>query len=200
MKFSLLLLLACSAFGIAAERPSGFLGIAWGASPEEAKRVLQNRPGVVFPENADDYRIELTGGTFAGQNVAKWVIEFPERKFASAAVTLKTETNASAVYKEFRTQLATKYGSATTDKKSGGTIKGGGQPTPAMSMAMWRFRPTMKDKDSVVISAEINGDKRGNEDSGTVVIRYVNETLAGTVGGASSTAAKLTAPVKKEDL
>ncbi|MEO6785510.1 MAG: hypothetical protein ABI318_05190, partial [Chthoniobacteraceae bacterium] len=77
MKLPLILLLACNGLALAAERPGGFLGIAWGASPEEAKRVLQKRPGIQFPENADDYHIEMTGGSFAGQPVAKWVIEFP---------------------------------------------------------------------------------------------------------------------------
>jgi hypothetical protein len=87
MKLPVILLLACNALALAVERPAGFLGIAWGASPEEVKRVLQKRPGVTFPENADDYKIELTGGAFAGQPVAKWVIEFPDRKFAVATVT-----------------------------------------------------------------------------------------------------------------
>ena len=203
MKLPLLLLLACNALALAVERPSGFLGIAWGASPEEAKRALQKRPGVTFPENADDYKIELTGGTFAGQPVKKWVIEFPDRKFASATVTLKTDTNGSAVYKEFRAQLVTKYGSATADKKTGGTAKKGAQPHPAMSAATWKFLPNMKEKNSVLISAEIAGAtmKGGEETGGTVTIKYVNETLTGaaaTVNG--KPAPKTTAPVKKEDL
>ena len=116
MKLPLILLLACNAIALAAERPNGFLGIPWGASPEEVKRVLQKRPGVIFPENADDFHIEVTGGTFAGQPVAKWVIEFPERKFASAAVTLKTEGSAGTAYNEFQNQLVSKYGPTTTAK------------------------------------------------------------------------------------
>src|SRR5437879_862242 len=103
MKFPLLILLLLNAAAFAAERPKGFLGIAWGASPEEAKRVLQARSGVKFPEESDDYHVEVTGGSFAGQPVTKWVLEFPDRKFGSASVTLKTEGNASAVFKEFKT-------------------------------------------------------------------------------------------------
>ncbi len=204
MKLPLALLLACSPLALA-ERPSGFLGIPWGASPEEAKRVLQKRPGVTFPENADDYHIELTGGTFAGQPVAKWVIEFPDRKFASAAVTLKTEGNASSVYKEFRSQLTSKYGSATTDRKIGaGSGKTKAQQAQASgNMAVWKFTPTMKDKSQVVISAEVSGvAARGGDTQGSVTIKYVNETLTGAAapaGGAS--ASKPAQPaVKKEDL
>ena len=200
MKLPLILLLACHAMAFAAERPTGFMGIAWGSSPEEAKRVLQKRPGVVFPENADDYKIEVTGGTFAGQPVAKWVIEFPDRKFASATVTLKTEANASTVFKEFRNQLSSKYGSATTDKKTGGTGKKGAQPQPAGNAVIWKFTPTMKEKTTMLISAEISGvnGRGGEEAGGTVVIKYVNETLTGTAGGKE--APKTSAPVKKEDL
>ena len=92
MRIFLTLLLLCSTM-LGADRPRGFLGINWGASPEEAKRIMQARPGVKFPDDTDDYRFELTGGVFAEQPVAKWILEFPERKFASATVVLKTEGN-----------------------------------------------------------------------------------------------------------
>lgn len=205
MKLSLILLVACNALALAAERPKGFLGIQWGASPEEAKRVLQQRPGVQFPENADDYRIELTGGSFAGQPVAKWVIEFPDRKFASATVTLKNEGNAGTIYKEFRNQLVSKYGSATVDKKTGTSSKANApQPQPAGTMAVWKFTPSMKEKTNVLISAQLIGgnSKGGDESQGSVTIKYVNETLTGTAAGANGKAgAKSSQPtVKKEDL
>lgn len=204
MNLPLILLLACNGLALAAERPGGFLGIAWGASPEEAKRVLQKRPGIQFPENADDYHIEMTGGSFAGQPVAKWVIEFPDRKFASAAVTLKTEGNASSVFKEFRNQLVSKYGSATADRKTGGASRAKGSQAQATgTAAIWKFTPTMKDKSSVLISAELTGVKaRGGEDSNAAVtIKYVNETLTGTAGTSDGKPApKTITPIKKEDL
>ena len=206
MKLLLILLLACQALALAAERPPGFLGIPWGASPEEAKRVLQKRPGIQFPENADDHHIELTGGSFAGQPATKWVIEFPERKFASASVTLKTEGNAGSVYKEFRNQLASKYGSATVDKKTGavpGKVKNRqAQAQASGNMAMWKFPPTMKEKSSVVVTAELTGaSAKGDDSQGIVTIKYVNETLTGAAAAASGREApKTTTPVKKEDL
>ena len=203
MKLPLILLLAYNAALFAAERPNGFLGIAWGASPEEAKRILQKRPGIQFPENADDNHIELTGGSFAGQPVTKWVIEFPERKFASAFVTLKSEGNAGTVYKEFRNQLVSKYGSATVDKKTGVvTGKKAAQAQASGNMAVWKFPPTMKDKSSVLVSAEITGaSPKGDDSQGTVTIKYVNETLTGAAAAANGKdAPKTTTPVKKEDL
>src|SRR5690242_3681212 len=137
-----LLLLATSLF--AADRPKGFLTINWGASPEEAKRVMQARPGVKFPTDADDYKFELTGGTFAGQAVDKWILEFPDRKFASAIVIIKGEGDAAGKFKEFRTELGKKYGTATTDKKLKGDKKGGEAPTG--TQAIWKFSPNLKEK------------------------------------------------------
>jgi hypothetical protein len=206
MKLPLTLLLCCHAILLAAERPTGFLGIPWGASPEEAKRILQKRPGVQFPENADDYHIEITGGSFAGQPVTKWVIEFPERKFAVAAVTLKTDGNAGTIYKEFCDQLGSKYGPTTTGKSTSGGGKSKNPQAPAQtSSKLWKFLPTMKEKSQVVISAELSGaaGKRGAPDpQGVVTIKYVNETLTGAAATAiSNPTAKPAQPaVKKEDL
>jgi hypothetical protein len=209
MKSPILVLFLLGAAAFAVDRPKGFLGIAWGASPEEAKRVLQGRSGVKFPEESDDYHVELTGGTFAGQTVTKWVLEFPDRKFASAAVTLKTDGNASAVYKEFRTQLVAKYGSVTSDKKpsAGGaqarkTYNGERQPALG-NVATWKFLPTMKDKTSIVISAELAGPggKPANDESQlAVTVRYVNESLTGTPAAGTASAKTAHAPVKKDDL
>ena len=210
MKFSLCLLLAIHVAAFAVERPGGFVGIPWGASPEEAKRILQKRSGVKFPEESDDFHIELTGGTFAGQPVAKWVIEFPDRKFASGAVTLKMEGSPSSVYKEFRKDLTDKYGSPTTDKKlTTGKASAVYSPTRPVSFGnatSWRFPTTMKEKTVIVVSAELagpGGKAAADETQLSVTIKYVNETLTGAAAAAANppASAKPTpAPVKKDDL
>jgi hypothetical protein len=210
MKFLLLILLSLASSAIAADGPRGFVGIPWGASPEEAKRILQARPGVVFPDNADDFHIELTGGTFAGQLVEKWVIEFPERKFGSASIVLKTEGNAASIYKEVRSQLVSKYGAATTDRKlssvSGKKRAVYAPEPPGMlgNIAIWRFGPTMKDKQTVVVSVELSGGEGRPVNDGSqllVTLRYVNETLVGIPQPDSAASSKpVRSPVKKEDL
>ena len=212
MKHTLLfLLLLCNAsFGV--ERPKGFLGINWGGSPEEAKRVMQARPGVKFPEGTDDYKFELTGGTFAGQTVAKWTLEFPERKFASAIIVLKNEGNASTLYKDFRTQFATKYGPATSDKK----LIPPGEKRPMVAqpgaekkgsfggVTTWKFEPNMKEKSNVTISCQLagaNGAPATDEAQLVLTIHYINDTLAGTAPKNASAPAKPSqSNVKKEDL
>jgi hypothetical protein len=164
-----------------AERPKGFMGIHWGASPEEAKRVLQARPGVKFPDETDDYKFELTGGTFAGQAVEKWTLEFPERKFAAATVVLKKKENTPSLYKEFRAQLSDKYGSSTSSSKIKGLTKqAAGNRTIYGSIAVWKFMPNIKDKNYITIHCELatpTGMATVDETQLEIKVRYCNETL-----------------------
>ncbi len=204
-------LLLFSTFALAADRPKGFLNINWGASPEEAKRILQARPGIKFPEETDDYKFELTGGEFAGKPVAKWVLEFPDRKFASAVVILKNEGDAPALYKEFRTNLVAKYGPATSDRKAGPkgpkNRPGGAPPDPSTqsTTTTWKFTPNIKEKSALSIVCEMGGaggpgGGNGGGPGGAVTVRYINDTLV--AASAPKTEAKPAGPVgvKKEDL
>ena len=206
--FLFLLLLCTAAF--AGDRPKGFLGINWGASPEEAKRVMQSRQGVKFSEEADDYKFDLTGGTFAGQPVAKWILEFPGRQFTSATVILKNEGNASTLYKDFRTQFSAKYGPATTDKKLTAKADKRQASNPAIAdvkaqlggIATWKFGANMKEKSNITISCQL-GDAKGapamNEDQLVLTIHY--EKTTGTEAKEVPGGAKPSSnTVKKEDL
>ncbi len=205
----LFLLLHCAA-AFAGDRPKGFLGINWGASPEEAKRVMQSRQGVKFSEEADDYKFDLTGGTFAGQSVAKWILDFPGRQFTSATVVLKNEDNASTLYKDFRTQFTAKYGPATTDKKLTAKADKRQVRNPGAAevkaqlggIATWKFGANMKDKSSVTITCQL-GDAKGapamNEEQLVLTIHYAKE--AGTEAKDAPSGAKPSqSTVKKEDL
>jgi hypothetical protein len=199
------LMLLCTA--ALAERPKGFLGINWGASPEEAKRILQARPGVKFPEETDDYKFELTGGDFAGKPVVKWVLEFPERKFASAVVILKNDGNSSSLYKEFRKNLEDKYGSATTNRKlaAKGPRPPAGTPTSLGNSATWKFIPNLKDKSSVSIVCEMSGPNGGpatDEAQLSVSLKYVNDTLLGAANASAAAGTKAAGQtgVKKDEL
>jgi hypothetical protein len=188
-----------------AERPKGFLGINWGASPEEAKRVMQARPGVKFPEDTDDFRFELTGGVFAGQPVLKWTLEFPDRKFASATVVIDAKGDAQNLYKDFRRELVTKYGSATTNQKlKGGRKDPNVRPASGGTVTMWKFPPNLKDKSNITIGCELSGP--GGQPTADpaqlqLAIRYTNETLTAAAAAALEVDAKpAAAGVKKDEL
>jgi hypothetical protein len=198
------LLLLCSS--ALAERPKGFLGINWGASPEEAKRVMQARPGVKFPEDADDYKFDLTGGTFAGQPVLKWTLEFPERKFASAAVVIKTD-DAQSLYKDFRAQLVAKYGSATTSQKiSSKGPRNYNAPRSASlgTVSSWKFPPNMKDRSNIIIACELSGPNGGPTNDPAqlqLILRYTNETLtSAALANAEAGEKAVQVGVKKDEL
>jgi hypothetical protein len=204
-------LLLLTAAALAGDRPKGFLNINWGASPEEAKRILQARPGIKFPEETDDYKFELTGGEFAGKPVAKWVLEFPDRKFASATVVLKNEGDAPGLYKEFRTNLVGKYGPATSDRKVGPKTpknRPGGppaDPSAQSTTATWKFTPNIKEKSAVSIVCEMGGAGAGGGNGGgpggAVTLRYVNDTLV-AASAPKTENAKPAGPVgvKKDEL
>ncbi len=199
------LILLCSA-AFAVERPKGFLGINWGASPEEAKRILQARPGVKFPEETDDYKFELTGGTFAGKPVVKWTLEFPDRKFASAVIVLKAEGDVPALYKEFRTQLVSKYGTATTDRKLAAKRAPGATDRPVSfgNSSTWKFVPNMKERSAISIVCEMSGPGGApatSEAQLALTVRYVNDTLLGAANASTAAGTKAaTSTVKKDEL
>jgi hypothetical protein len=202
--FLALLVLSVSAL---AERPKGFLGINWGASPEEAKRAMQARPGVKFPEDTDDYKFDLTGGTFAGQPVLKWTLEFPERKFASAVVVIKSDGDAQALYKDFRAKLVEKYGTASTSQKisnKNAPKAPNGRTIPGGTVTLWKFPPNLKDKSNVTVACELSGPNGGPAADPAqlqVVIRYTNETLtAAAVANAEAGEKAVQVGVKKDEL
>jgi|GEM_PF-1194710 len=216
MKCLVLFLLSLCSLAIAGDRPKGFLGINWGASPEEAKRVMQARPGLKFPEETDDYKFELTGGEFAGKPVAKWILEFPERKFASAVVILKNDGDSPGLYKEFRSNLIAKYGPATTDRKTNPKTAPNRKPKKpdpeddkpaAANSTTWKFAAGMSEKSAVSIVCEMaapgaQGGGGNGIPPGAVTIRYSNDTLVTAAQPKTDPNAKPAGPagVKKEEL
>jgi hypothetical protein len=165
--------------------------------------MMQAREGVKFPDDAEDYKFELTGGMFAGQPVAKWIFEFPERKFASATVILKNTGSATTLHKDFRAKLVDKYGTATTDRKLG---KGRRSDNPALTgtATVWKFVPNITDKSSLSITCEVagpGGQPTADEDKLMVSIRYVNDTLVAAAAANIAVPPKeKPQPVKKDEL
>lgn len=168
---------------------------------------MQARPGVKFPDDTDDYKFELTGGTFAGQPVARWTLEFPERKFASAAVVIDAKGEAQSLYKDFRAELVKKYGSATTSQKI--SSKGPRNPNLPRSSSLgnissWKFPPNMKDRSNITIACELSGPGGAPTTDPAqlqLIIRYTNETLtSAAVANAEAGEKAVQVGVKKDEL
>jgi hypothetical protein len=159
---------------------------------------------VKFPEDTDDFRFELTGGDFAGQPVLKWTLEFPDRKFASATVVIDAKGEAQDLYKEFRTKLVSKYGSATTNQKLKGRRDPNVRPVSGGTVTMWKFPPNLKDKSSITIGCELagpGGQPTTDPAQLQLAIRYTNDTLTAAAAAALEVDAKPAAVgVKKDEL
>ena len=213
MKTLALALFACLTVSSFAEsgRPKAFANVPFGAAPEEVLRLLAAKPGITLPEEPPTTdRWEVRGGTFAGQSVQTWTFEFVARKLASASVTIKPESGAQTLYREFKTQLADKYGPQTGEKKLSADdqdrrrVRESGTPSALGNIAYWKFPPTLGDKSQRTVTLELagpNGAPTLDETNLQVTLRYTDETLKGPATKAAATgAAKVPTPVKKEDL
>ena len=219
MPFRLLLslvsvFLAASAFADKLERPAGFIGVPFGATPEDAIRILSARPGLIIPETLPTLveKLDLTGGNFAAQEVLKWTVEFADKKFAAATVVLKPDGNGLAVFRDLKQSLTVKYGPPTGERKPGvsdadkkARQQGNGKKADTFgSVAYWKFPATLADKDAKMIVCEATGPD-GNEVTEEakiqVTVHYIDETLKPLAAKAGVTGVtKGSVPVKKEDL
>jgi hypothetical protein len=214
---ALTFILCSTALAEKLQRPTGFLGVPFGAAPAEVVRVLGSRGGATVPEEMPSTfdKMELTGGNFAGQEVVKWTLEFVDRKFAAATVTLKTEGNGMAVYQELKQNLIAKYGPAVGEKKAGKSdADKKKQVTPANNgtrreethgkVVFWKFAPTLADKSRSLIictGAGPDGNEVADESKVQVTLQYIDETRIPTAAKRLTDPGTKTAPpVKKEDL
>lgn len=173
-------------------RPTSFMGVPWGATPEETMRILSARTGLAVPEDmAATEKLELTGGRFAGQDAARWTLEFGDRKLYSVTVHLKPQGTTQALYRELKQMLIAKYGAVNAERKLDArdadksaarrdrTRIIGDEKTYG-TVASWKFEPTLKDKERKVIELALAGPDGGDttdESMLSVTVRYVNETL-----------------------
>jgi hypothetical protein len=188
-------------------RPTAFVGIPWGSGPEEASRILSARAGASAPaEPADPSKLELTSGTFSGQAVERWTLEFANRKLYAATVSFKADGAAPALYRDLKQQLATKYGPALREGKPPIGIGADKKDRRAQqrlapdqklygNTASWKFSPTLADKEPKTIEltlATAGGILATDESQLVVTIRYSNEAFAPLGGTAKSAPAPKT--------
>lgn len=97
-----------------ADPPTGFPEIPWGAAQKDAQKAMAARTDVQ-PGEAKPDQLNYKGGTFNGQAVKEWILDFSAGKFHTAKVVF--ETRNKKVYDELLPGLIAKYGKP---KKSGG--------------------------------------------------------------------------------
>jgi hypothetical protein len=210
----LIVLLLCSfgfgatALAQSAVRPTGFLEIPWGATPEKALELLRARGELQLPETVPTSGLlELTGGTFAGQPVTKWKLEFIKSQFASGTVIIQPEASPAALYREFKARLMEKYGPHASERKLGAPPEAPGakkrdrnEPRPIGHFVQWKFPPSLADRDLKAVTVQLAteaGAPSADEATLLLSICYSNESL---IESTKPNVPKGPAPVKPEDL
>jgi hypothetical protein len=116
MKFpslaALLFLVFCAparagSLDVAPTHPATVANIAWGATPDEAKRALFTRPGVVLVSETPK-RLMFSGGDFADQPAEKWELGFDNGRFSEITVILKAD-NPLSQYEAVTKMITEKY-------------------------------------------------------------------------------------------
>jgi hypothetical protein len=185
-------------------RPTSFVGVPWGATPEDAVRILSARTGVATPEELPaGNSVELPGGKFAGQTAATWTLVFADRKLYAASVQLKPDKTAQSLYRELKQMLIAKYGPVAGERKpdtgseADRTLRRQRRRDyPDMktygTVAFWKFAPTLNDKERKTIELELagaDGGETASEAELILTVRYVNETLKPSATAAAAAAA-----------
>jgi hypothetical protein len=164
--------------------------------------------GALMPE--DDSGGDLlvgTGGTFAGQEVVTWTMEFMTGKLIAGSVTFKRGESGSALYRELKQQMIAKYGPHSGEGKLSGTKEerrvraaSGLPPLKRGTAVTWKFAPTLQDKDALSITCEVvapNDVDTDDESLFVVTVRYANDTMKAQAAKiAAAQAAEAPAPAK----
>ena len=89
----------------------GFWEIKFGSSLEDAKKIMESKPGCVFRENGKENQLMCLGLKFAGKNTFAIRLDFWNNKFHTANVYFEpTEScNIIELYNEIKSGLNKKY-------------------------------------------------------------------------------------------
>jgi hypothetical protein len=168
-------------------RPKGILTANWGASRSEVISMLRQQGATLPEEDPGGDRLVGTGGTFAGQQVVTWTIEFLTGKLIAGSITLKPAQSGPMLYRELKQQLIAKYGPHSGEGKLNESREerraraASGLPAPKRGTSVtWKFAPTLQDKDSLSITCEVAppaASPTEDESLFIVTVRYVNETM-----------------------
>ena len=72
-----------------ADPPSGFPDIPWGATPKDAQKAMSARTDVQPVEVKPD-QLTYKSGSFNGQTVNEWILDFSAGKFHTAKVVFES--------------------------------------------------------------------------------------------------------------
>ena len=87
-----------------------FLDIPWGATQEDAAKIIEARPGLERTDTKERM-IKFKGGQFGGRNVDVWVLGFLDNRFHTAKILFyPRESHIIKDYGDIKQLLFEKYG------------------------------------------------------------------------------------------
>lgn len=101
-----------------------FLGVPWGAHPDEARAVMIAREGVVpVPELGGPQNVGFTGGLFANKQVALWLLQFGPDGMHTAKVNVRPPALIlRQQFTELVERLTREYGAPSSRSQMGQTL------------------------------------------------------------------------------
>ena len=89
---------------------SGFWGIEFGSSLQQAKEVMKSKAGCEFYTGSNETQLVYSGGQFAGDDIKALMLEFYNNKFYNATVVVTPSTsNILSAYENMVNNLTAKY-------------------------------------------------------------------------------------------
>lgn len=175
------------AFGQSHPRPKGILTANWGTPRAEVITMLRQHGATLPEEDPGGDQLVATGGSFAGQEVVSWTLEFLSGKLIAGSVLLKPAESGPVLYRELKQQLIAKYGPHSEEGKITGSREerraraASGLSAPKRGTSVtWKFTPTLQAKDSLSITCEVAPPPDSSTEDESlffVTLRYVNETM-----------------------
>jgi hypothetical protein len=101
--------------------PDSFMGIPWGASPNEVKQAMDKNGFTFWNEHTDDtqasYYVTFADGLYAGYSVTGLTFGFMSQKLYYVQVKLTDKrVNINSTYDDLKKLLTEKYGSPQPEK------------------------------------------------------------------------------------
>lgn len=93
------------------EKPDGFWGIKFGATAEEAQKIMSEKEGCKFIKTEEDGTIVYADGTFSGLSIRSIFLSFIDDNFYYAIIVLNPDNESSVFsdFRKFKEKLDSKY-------------------------------------------------------------------------------------------
>jgi hypothetical protein len=104
-----------------ATHPEGVADLKWGVAPDDVKKSMLDRQGVVFSSETPEL-LTFTGGTFVNQTVKTWELHFHDAKLSGVVILINPDAP-DAIYHSLCKSISEKYHKEGKEERAGATHK-----------------------------------------------------------------------------